>query len=67
MSKLAEIIAGWKNFACPNPETEKIAIMRMETCLECKELTKRKICGLCGCYMPAKVRSKKSKCVIDKW
>jgi len=69
MSVLAEIFEGWKNYTFPNPQVEELAKKRMAICVsnECKRFRKNKTCALCGCYMPAKVRSPKSKCTIKKW
>lgn len=67
MSRLTEIFDGWKNFTFPNPETELTAKKRMETCIDCSELNRRNFCKACGCYMPAKVRSHKSRCRLKKW
>ena len=69
MSRLSEIYAGWKNYTFPNPEIEKEAKKRMEICIEndCKKLRPNNTCAVCGCYMPAKVRSPKSHCLLKKW
>ena len=67
MSKLSEIYSGWKNYAFPNQMVENEAKKRIEICVKCIELSKRNICNVCGCYMPAKVRSLKSKCELNKW
>ena len=67
MSRLSEIYEGWKNYAFPNPQIEEIAKRRIAICIECKELRKNNSCALCGCYMPAKVRSLKSHCRLNKW
>ena len=68
MSKLIEIIIGWKNFISKDPFIEKIAEKRMEICMKCPELDKEKYkCLKCGCYMVVKTRSPKSKCPLDKW
>lgn len=67
MSRLSEIYEGWKNYAFPNPQVEEIAKRRITICVECKELRKNNSCALCGCYMPAKVRSLKSHCRLNKW
>ena len=67
MGKLSEIYSGWKNIMFQTPKVEKIAKKRMEICIGCPMLSKRNICDLCGCYMPAKVRSTKSFCVAKKW
>ena len=69
MGQLSEIFEGWKNFAFPNPEVEKQAIERITICVsnQCGHFKRNKTCALCGCYMPAKVRSPQSHCVIKKW
>ena len=69
MSQLSEIYEGWKNLTFPSPEIEKEAKRRIIICVtnECKKFRANKSCMLCGCYMPAKVRSPKSKCRLNKW
>lgn len=67
MSRLSEIYDGWKNYAFPNSQVENIAKERIAICVECDKLKKNNSCSLCGCYMPAKVRSPKSHCRIKKW
>ncbi len=65
--RLMEIYVGWKNYTFPNKETEVEAKRRIEICIGCVNLRKTNTCKLCGCYMPAKVRSPKSKCRLGKW
>jgi hypothetical protein len=67
MSKLNEIYNGWKNYTFPSPEVEETAKKRITICVECPKLTKTNTCALCGCFMPAKVRSLKSVCYLGKW
>jgi len=67
MSKLNEIFEGWKNLTIQNEQIENEAKKRIEICVNCIHLTKRNYCDVCGCYMPAKVRSPKSKCNLNKW
>lgn len=69
MSQLSEIYEGWKNLTFPNPIIEELAKKRIAICVsnECKRFKPNKSCALCGCYMPAKVRSSKSKCGLKKW
>jgi hypothetical protein len=69
MSKLSEIYNGWKNYVFPNPQVEELAKKRIEICVknDCGKFTHTNTCKLCGCYMPAKVRSIKSTCVLKKW
>jgi len=67
MSRLSEIYEGWKNLVLTNPNVETEAKRRIEICVDCDKLLKNNSCKLCGCYMPAKVRSPKSKCLLKKW
>ena len=67
MSKLSEIYEGWKNLTFPNKNVEVEAMRRIAICVDCDKLSKKNCCKLCGCYMPAKVRSPKSKCRLKKW
>jgi hypothetical protein len=67
MSRLSEIYEGWKNYVFLNPRIEEQAKKRMEICVNCDKLLKNNSCKLCGCYMPAKVRSPKSYCYDKKW
>jgi len=67
MSRLSEIYEGWKNLVFTNPNVETEAKRRIEICVDCDKLLKNNSCKLCGCYMPAKVRSPKSKCLLKKW
>ena len=67
MSRLQEIFDGWKNFTFQNPGVEEEAKKRIAICIDCPKLNQRNFCDLCGCYMPAKVRSRKSHCRLRKW
>lgn len=67
MSILSEIYDGWKNLAFPSKEMEELAKKRIIICVNCDKFKKNKTCSLCGCYMVAKTRSKKSKCGLRKW
>jgi hypothetical protein len=69
MNQLSEIYTGWKNYTFPNPQIEELAKKRIAICVQndCKKFRANKTCALCGCYMPAKVRSPKSKCKLGKW
>jgi len=66
---LLEIYEGWKNLIFPSPEIEEIAKKRIAICVQndCKKLRANNSCALCGCYMPAKVRSPQSRCMLKKW
>lgn len=69
MSNLSEIYNGWKNYVFPNPQIEELAKKRIAVCVEnkCGKYTKKDTCKICGCFMPAKVRSIKSTCALKKW
>lgn len=68
MGKLQEIINGWTNYAIKNPQIEKLAKERAEFCVDCSQLKNNtNSCKICGCYIPAKIRSTKSKCPLKKW
>lgn len=67
---LLEIYDGWKNLVFENPEIEEQAKERIKICVSCEEFNEsNKTCKLCGCYMPAKTRSKYSSCAATekKW
>jgi len=68
MAELEEIYSGWKNYIFPNKETEELAKKRISICFSCTNY-KQKInrCNICGCFMPAKVRSINSSCPLKKW
>jgi hypothetical protein len=67
MSLLEEIYNGWKNYLFPNLQIEELAKKRAVICVNCPKLKSNKVCSICGCYIPAKVRSPRSKCPIKKW
>jgi len=67
MSILSEIYEGWKNYLFENPEVEEEAKNRMKICVECEKFRTNQTCEMCGCFMPAKVRSKQSHCPENKW
>lgn len=67
-----EIYNGWKNVIFSSPEIEKMAKERAKICVECiindkPGMRNNKTCRICGCFIPAKVRSEKSKCPLKKW
>jgi len=65
---LKEIIEGWSKLAVKNDETEKMAAERITICFNCDDLNKQtNKCKICGCFVPAKTRSKSSTCPSDKW
>jgi len=64
---LKEILEGWKNYAFPNGEIEKMAEKRLEFCVDCTYFTSKGRCRKCGCFMIAKARVKKAKCPLNYW
>lgn len=68
MGKLNEIINGWKNYAIQTPAIEDLAKNRAKFCVDCSQLRRNtNVCKICGCYIPAKIRSVKSRCPLRKW
>ncbi len=76
MSKLKQILEGWKNLAIKDEEVEKIALPRLEICSQCEqnssypeELTLMSYCKGCGCNLNAKTRCVGCKCPepFNKW
>lgn len=65
-NKLKEITDGWKNLIFPSPEVEALANKRASICADCDKNVAN-ICSSCGCYLPAKLRSKDSTCPLNKW
>lgn len=73
MSKLVEIIEGWKNLATGNGFNIAEAQRRAELCVQCPfishltAMSNVPSCGKCGCVLAAKTRSMKSSCPIGTW
>ncbi len=67
MGRIQEIYSGWKNLKFKTPEIEELAKNRVNICVNCPKLRKNNTCAVCGCYIPAKVRSSKSRCPDRKW
>ena len=72
MSILQDIVDGWTALIIKEPVTEELASKRSAICVGCEHMNTLPggfylHCGKCGCYLPAKIRSKNSKCPIDKW
>jgi hypothetical protein len=67
--KLKDIILGWKNLIFTSPEIKKMAAEREAICAKCEHASKTIYlhCNLCGCYIPAKTRSKDSSCPDGRW
>lgn len=67
IKKFNEIIDGWSNLIIKEDENEILAKQRLKICVDCLNIKKNNYCGICGCYIPAKVRSKKSECPKQFW
>jgi hypothetical protein len=67
MGRLQEIINGFRHFAFKSPEIEEMANNRAKICATCEKMRRNNTCRVCGCYVPAKVRSEKSRCPLKKW
>ena len=66
VEKIGSIITGWKNVIWKSPEIEAEAVKRVEICSDCK-FNNNTFCNQCGCWIPAKARSMKEGCPINKW
>ena len=68
--QIKEIYDGFKNLIFPNEEIEALAEQRLSICFGCKTRTED-TCdrnkGGCGCFLPAKIRSKTSACPKGYW
>lgn len=82
LDKVTEIADGWKHLITKDPAREKRAKERAEICASCPKKKKEILlewirdeisaiegyrCTGCGCALSPKLRSKKSKCPLDKW
>lgn len=66
MGKLDNIFTGFKNLFTGKETPDEHD--RLTLCKVCPHLRKQtNTCGKCGCYVPAKVKSPKAKCPINKW
>jgi len=64
--KIGSIVTGWKNVIWESEEVEAEAVARVEICSGCESNTNN-WCRQCGCWIPAKARSMKEGCPINKW
>jgi len=64
ISKSSSIAKGYYYLFFKDDKVEEFARIRAEKCFMCNGST---WCKHCGCYLPAKVRSKKEQCPINKW
>lgn len=65
---IGRVITGWWNVITKKETPE--AKRRYNICMDCKEkikVGKDHICSQCGCFLKAKTRSPKEKCLLNKW
>jgi len=82
VSKLANIIDGWKNYLFENKDVEDLANERAHFCAKCPFAVeglvtdlidddivdiKGMVCDKCHCPLSAKLRSVEESCPIGKW
>ncbi len=70
LQKAHEIKDGYTNLLFKKEEIEAMAAKRGSICAGCGELNRAGFylyCDLCGCYVPAKLRSPESECKAGKW
>jgi len=65
MSEFKNIFTGFKNLITGKETPQEK--QRLEICKKCPNLKKTNRCGICGCYMPAKVKAPQARCPIKKW
>lgn len=46
---------------------EAVAKERLSICKSCPHFTKTRQCGICKCFMDAKVKYRQEKCDAGKW
>lgn len=47
--------------------TDLVREERINKCDQCNELSAKKFCNQCGCFMPIKTWLKSSECPLKKW
>jgi hypothetical protein len=65
---IGRVIIGWWNVITKNETSE--AKRRYEICMQCDKKIKiggEWVCSQCGCFLRAKSRSPKEKCLLNKW
>lgn len=66
--KIINIFVGWFNKIFK--KNNRLSKYRMSICKECEfnvKFLKEDICTQCGCFLDAKTRVRKEKCVENKW
>jgi hypothetical protein len=67
------IVDGFNNLMFKSPEIEELAMKRAKVCAICKqnqaviENGGKEWCLMCGCYIPAKIRSRVERCEGGLW
>ena len=57
-----------KKLGLDNPEVESLALERLSICSTCTYAKADNLmCGKCGCYLEAKIRSKRANCPLNRW
>lgn len=68
MSKIRNIITGWKNLIVEDKLLTPLFEQRFQTCNNCPgDNNKLNVCVLCGCFIPAKCRSPEENCPASYW
>lgn len=82
MSKIKNILSGWKNFIDKSEVVEIVAKERAEFCAQCPSSKEGLLlafindkiqnvqghyCAECDCPLSAKIRSQNEKCPLGKW
>lgn len=72
LEQAKQILEGFSNLVkskvgLTSDELENLAKKRFAICKECPQLSKKDTCKVCGCYMPAKTKSKRSECPEKHW
>lgn len=67
-----EIIEGWSNvfkksLRLLDTNTIELSKVRYELCYNCPYNDNDSKCSKCGCFLKAKLMSRKSRCPIGKW
>mgnify|MGYP004574952185 FL=1 len=62
------ILEGWfRKIFCRLTNEERDRLLKCKACLHKTKVLNMEVCTMCGCFIDAKVRSKKEKCLLNKW
>lgn len=73
MINTKDILSGWKNLISPTKESKEKVLERLSICASCDKSSMGLFnlyphCTVCGCFIPAKISSTKTKgCPEKKW